>query len=182
MKLRRSPTIGHVRRIRIRRILDMPRYVRRSRARCFVCEIVAGNPDYPNHTVYRDDSAIVFFPRYPNLYGHCLVAPLQHREQVTGDFTKNEYLRLQELVHRVGEAVRAAVPCERLYVMSMGSQQANRHVHWHVAPLPPGVPLYRQQFAAFGLAAGALELAADEWEVLTSRLRSLLNTEDYHHE
>ena len=32
--------------------------------------------------------------------------------------------------------------------MSLGSHQGNAHVHWHVAPLPPGVPYEEQQFAA----------------------------------
>jgi diadenosine tetraphosphate (Ap4A) HIT family hydrolase len=77
-----------------------------------------------------------------------LVAPKEHREQVTGDFTRDEYLALQAVVHRVGEAVRRAVPTERLYVLSLGSQEGNRHAHWHLAPLPPGVPFEEQQLAA----------------------------------
>lgn len=39
-------------------------------------------------------------------------------------------------------------PTERLYVYSFGSNQGVAHVHWHVAPLPPGVPFREQQFAA----------------------------------
>ena len=33
-----------------------------------------------------------------------------------------------------------AAPTERLYLLSLGSHQGNAHVHWHIAPLPPGVP------------------------------------------
>jgi diadenosine tetraphosphate (Ap4A) HIT family hydrolase len=40
------------------------------------------------------------------------------------------------------------VPTERLYVFSFGSNQGVAHVHWHLAPLPPGVPFEQQQFAA----------------------------------
>lgn len=129
--------------------------------------------------IYRDDFAIAFLSRYPSLYGHCLVAPIEHREQATGDFSMEDYLRPQEVVYRVGEAVRAALPCECLYVMSMGSQQGNRHVHWHVAPLPPGVPLFRQQFAAFGLAAGVLDLNDEEWDALASQLQTLVNNDEH---
>jgi diadenosine tetraphosphate (Ap4A) HIT family hydrolase len=71
-----------------------------------------------------------------------------HREQVTGEFGIEEYLALQHLVYRVGEAVRQELPTERLYIMSLGSQSGNRHVHWHVAPLPPGVAY--QEGAAVG--------------------------------
>ena len=42
------------------------------------------------------------------------------------------YLRLQQWVNRVGQAVQQVVPTERLYVLSVGSQQGNRHVHCHV--------------------------------------------------
>jgi histidine triad (HIT) family protein len=33
-------------------------------------------------------------------------------------------------------------------VLSLGSQAANAHVHRHLAPLPPGVPLAQQQYHA----------------------------------
>jgi ATP adenylyltransferase len=67
---------------------------------------------------------------------------------VTGDFSLDEYLDLQKVVYRVAEALRQELPTERVYILSVGSQQGNRHVHWHVAPLPPGIPLEEQQFAA----------------------------------
>lgn len=38
---------------------------------------------------------------------------------------------------RVAVAVAAVVPVERMYCLSLGSQQGNAHLHWHVAPLPP---------------------------------------------
>ncbi|MFI9722081.1 hypothetical protein ACIHFE_20860 [Streptomyces sp. NPDC052396] len=32
--------------------------------------------------------------------------------------------------------------------ISLGSQQGNAHLHWHIAGLPPGVPYERQQYHA----------------------------------
>lgn len=116
--------------------------------RCFICELLAGNPQFAHHVIYEDDYAIAFLNKYPRLRGYVLVAPREHREQVTAEFTPEEYLRLQWVVHRVGEALRQVLPTERLYIFSLGSQDGNRHVHWHVAPLPPGIPFERQQFAA----------------------------------
>jgi diadenosine tetraphosphate (Ap4A) HIT family hydrolase len=110
--------------------------------------MLRGNPEYRHHVVYEDERTIAFLQRYQTLYGYVLVAPKQHREQVTDDFGLDEYLDLQTVIHRVGQAIRAVAPTERLYVLSLGSQQANRHVHWHLAPLPPGVPFEQQQFAA----------------------------------
>jgi diadenosine tetraphosphate (Ap4A) HIT family hydrolase len=156
-----------------RRYVD-PEQVRRELAgRCFICELVAGNPEFAHHVVYEDDGAIAFLNRYPALYGYVLVAPRQHREQVTGDFTRAEYRQLQEVVRRVGEAVRRVVATERLYVLSLGSQQGNRHVHWHVAPLPPGVPFEQQQFAALDTDE-RLDLSDDELAELAARIRTAL--------
>jgi diadenosine tetraphosphate (Ap4A) HIT family hydrolase len=81
-----------------------------------------------------------------------------------------EYLSLQRLVYQVGEALRPELPTERLYVMSLGSQSGNRHVHWHVAPLPPGVPYEQQQFAAFSWDRGVLDLPDLELTDLAKRI------------
>jgi ATP adenylyltransferase len=141
--------------------------------RCFICGFLAGNPDLAHEVVYEDDFSVAFLNRYPPLYGYVLVAPREHREEVTGDFTPEEYLRLQEVVYRVGEAVRAVVPTERLYVLSLGSREANAHVHWHVAPLPPGKPFEQQQFAALDTNT-RLELSAEERAELARKLQARL--------
>jgi diadenosine tetraphosphate (Ap4A) HIT family hydrolase len=150
---------------------DLREYVKRTRAGpCFVCEIVAGNPDYRHHVIYEDDEAIVFLNKYPTLYGYVLVAPKAHREQVTGDFSPEEYLSLQSLIYRVAEALRQTVPTERLYLLSLGSLQGNRHVHWHIAALPPGVPYEEQQLAALALERGVLVISEEEKAALARTL------------
>lgn len=73
---------------------------------CFICEMIAGNLDYRHHIIYEDETAVVFLNKYPVLYGYTLVAPRRHVEQVTGDFSGEEYLALQGLIYRVAEAVR----------------------------------------------------------------------------
>jgi diadenosine tetraphosphate (Ap4A) HIT family hydrolase len=136
--------------------------------------MVAGNPEYRHEVVYEDETAIVFFNRYPVLYGYLLVAPKAHREQVTGDFSLEEYLALQRVIYRVAEALRQEVPTERMYVLSLGSQQGNRHVHWHVAPLPPDVPFEEQQLAALDIEKGVLDIPAEEMAGLAARLHRRL--------
>lgn len=73
-------------------------------------------------------------------------------------------------MHRADRALTDLLPTERLYVLSLGSQQANRHVHWHLAALPPGVPYDQQQTAVFDLARGHLDIPDDELADLTRRL------------
>lgn len=139
---------------------------------CFLCELVAGTN--PHHVIYEDQSAIVFLNKYPSLYGYTLVAPREHREQATGDFTLEEYLQLQQLIYQVAEAIRRVVPTERLYIQTLGSQQGNRHVHWHVAPLPPGVPYELQQTAALDSSKGVLAIPDEEMASLARSIRQAM--------
>lgn len=145
---------------------------------CFICAIISG-ADTSHHLVYRDEVAVAFLSKYPTLYGYIIVAPLQHREQVTGDFTLDEYLTLQQVVYRIGEAVRRALPTERLYILSLGSEQGNRHVHWHVAPLPPGVPFEQQQLEALSIIGkGYLQLTDAEMKQLAALIRQQIGSDD----
>ena len=158
-----------------RQPFDLEGYVERIlHGPCFICRLVAGDAAYRHHVVYEDDWAIAFLNKYPTLVGYTLVSPKPHLEQVTGDFTADEYLRLQTLVRHVGEAVRRAFGAERVYVLSLGSQQANSHVHWHVAPLPPGVAPEDQQFAALDVTRGFLALSDGEMAEIAQRIREEL--------
>lgn len=138
--------------------LDQDAYLARVRAACFVCETVAGRPGYEHDIAHRDDDVIVFLAKWPWAVGHLLVAPVDHRESVVSDFTVDEYLRLQRIVHAAGRAVSEVVATERLYVLSLGSEQGNRHVHWHLAPLPPGVPYAEQQVVFLAAERGYLDV------------------------
>jgi diadenosine tetraphosphate (Ap4A) HIT family hydrolase len=154
---------------------DIEAYTDRVRAGpCFVCEMLAGNPDYQHHIVYENEIAVAFLNKYPTLYGYTLVAPKKHCEQVTGDFSVEEYLALQRFIFCVAEAIRESVPNERIYLLSLGSQQGNRHVHWHIAPLPPGVPYEGQQMEALRLSKGVLKLSDEEMAALAKNIRQAL--------
>jgi diadenosine tetraphosphate (Ap4A) HIT family hydrolase len=158
-----------------RQPFDLESYVHNIQTRpCFICELIAGNPEYGHHVIYEDEKAIIFLNKYPTLYGSLLVAPRRHREQVTGDFSLTEYLALQQLIYHMGETLRLVAPTERLYILSLGSQQGNRHAHWHLAPLPPGTPFEAQQCEALTLKAGVLQIPEVELAALAARLRDML--------
>lgn len=154
-----------------RQSIDFDAYVQSTRTGpCFLCEIAAHNPECPHHVVFENEQAIVFLNNYPMLRGYVLVAPRDHREQVTSDFTLEEYHNLQTLIYQVAEAVRQEVPTERVYIFSFGSQAANSHAHWHIAPLPPGVPYEQQQFQAVMLENGVLDIPEEELAELAKRI------------
>src|SRR5919206_2239806 len=137
---------------------------------CFVCGMVQGDVRFPENIIYEDNRAVAFLDAYPRAYGYTLVAPKEHREQVTGDFTMEEYLDLQHLVYRVSEAVREEVGAERMYIYTFGSNQGGAHVHWHVVPLPPGVPYEEQQGAWASWDMGVLDIPQEEMASLAARI------------
>ncbi len=151
---------------------------------CFICEFLKGNPDYHHHRLYQDDLAVAFLARAPNregrhlvqALGYTLVVPREHREQVTYDFTLAEYLHLQTVVYHVAEALRQELPTERVSILSLGSDEGNSHVHWHVVSLPPGVPYDEQQFRFLMAECGVVELAEQEMLDIAARLQERLRS------
>jgi diadenosine tetraphosphate (Ap4A) HIT family hydrolase len=136
--------------------------------------MLQGDPGYSHVMVYEDPLAVAFLSRYPTQLGYCIVAPRRHVEHVVGELELDDYLGLQTVVHRVGRAISLTVPTERLYVLSLGSQQGNSHVHWHLAPLPPGVPYEQQQYYAVMAEHGVLDVRLDQQQRLATRIRANL--------
>ncbi|MEV4539098.1 HIT family protein [Asanoa sp. NPDC049518] len=139
---------------------------------CFVCATLREDPDYRHHLVYEDETCAAFLNRYPPLVGYTLVVPRAHVTDVTGD--RGLFRHVTDVVHDVAEALKRVVPTERIYLMSLGSHQGNAHVHWHVAPLPPGVPYAAQQFAALMNSGGVLPVTDEDQAALAERLRAAL--------
>jgi diadenosine tetraphosphate (Ap4A) HIT family hydrolase len=156
-----------------RRSIDHDALRRSLAGRCFICGLVSRDPEFAHSIIYEDDIAIAFLSKYPTVRGYTLVAPRSHREQVTADFSSDHYLALQRVIYRVSEAIRRSVPTERLYILSLGSQQSNRHVHWHLVPLPPGVPFEQQQYAVLDR-KDYLSFSDDETTHLVDRIRNEL--------
>ena len=127
------------------------------------------DPEYPADIVYEDDAVIAFLDKYPRLVGWILVAPRVHREQVTGDLSIEEYLALQRRLYGISEAARQELGVERVNLLALGSNQGNSHVHWHVIPLPPGVPYREQQLGVFR--QGILRIPEGYRVALAARIR-----------
>jgi diadenosine tetraphosphate (Ap4A) HIT family hydrolase len=150
--------------------MDWQTYHERARTGpCFVCQIVSRHPDFPAHILYEDEIAIAFLDKYPRVPGYTVLAPRAHRTGVTRDFGLEEYLALQARLHRVAEAVREEMHAERLYLLALGSNQGNAHVHWHIVPLPLGTPYEQQQLEIYRL--DVLKQSPEELADLAARLR-----------
>ncbi|GAA3678728.1 hypothetical protein GCM10022224_048640 [Nonomuraea antimicrobica] len=155
---------------------DIEAYEARVKSRpCFICAVVAGDPDYAHEQiVYEDDRHLAFLARYPTMPGYVLVSPKRHIEHVVRDLDEDAYHAIMGVVRKVALAVEAVVPSERTYVLSLGSQEGNAHLHWHVAPLPPGTPYREQQFYALMSENGLIPWSQTQAEELAGRLRAAL--------
>jgi histidine triad (HIT) family protein/ATP adenylyltransferase len=156
---------------------DFGEYGRRvTEGPCFVCAFVAGHPDYRHHTLYEDDEWVAFLNRYPTLLGYTLVAPKAHIEDWVHELHEEQFLRFQSVVRLVALALADCLPTERMYSMSLGSRQGNAHLHWHLAPMPPGVPYDRQQFHALMAEHGVLAVDDVRQAELADRIRTRLQS------
>ncbi|TDD14833.1 HIT family protein [Nonomuraea diastatica] len=155
---------------------DVEAYVARvTSSPCFICAIVAGDPAYAaEQIVYEDDHHLAFLARYPTMPGYLLVSPKRHIEHVVRDLGEDAYLELMRVVRKVALAVESVVPSERTYLLSLGSRQGNAHLHWHVAPLPPGTPYDEQQYHALMAENGTIPWTQEQAEELAARLRRAL--------
>jgi len=141
---------------------------------CFICAFLRGDPGAEHELLYDDGAHVALLNRYPTLRGYALVVPRRHVTDVVRDLTSAEYLALQAVVHKVARAVNQVVPTERTYILSLGDMQGNAHVHWHVAPLPPGVPEHQQQYHALMAENGILPQTPDEVARLGAAIRAAL--------
>lgn len=71
-------------------------------------------------------------------------------------------------------AVSEVVPTE--WVHSLGSMQGNAQLHWHVAPLPPGVPYDRQQYYALTTEHGVVDIDDGSQASLARDVRNWLSS------
>ncbi|MEV5710646.1 HIT family protein [Actinoallomurus sp. NPDC052274] len=165
-----------------RLVLDTAQYAARLQAdnrtgRCFICDLVEDENNEPGALIYRDELCVVLFPNAPRLLGYTMLAPREHHTGVVADFTEDDYVALQRRVHRLGRALTALVSTERLYIFSFGSHQGVAHVHWHVVPLPPGVPFEEQQFNAVNR-PDYLQIPAKDQAALAKRIAAAMASHD----
>ena len=156
-----------------RQPFDLASLVQRTRnGPCFICGLVSGDPAFAHHVVEEDDDTIVFLSKYPTLPGYCLVSPKTHIEDLAEDLSRDSYLRLQATVHQLSRALKHTFDAERIYVLSLGSQQGNSHLHWHVVPLPKGIPYEEQQYHALMAEHGVLSFSETEMAAMATRIRT----------
>lgn len=157
---------------------DKEGYEKQARSgRCFICAMLSGDPDYRHEIIWEDEEHIAFLTRDQTMPGYALACPKAHVQHVLRDLDDGAYLAMMRFVRATGRAIEAVLGPERTYLLSLGSQQGNDHVHWHIAPLPPGVPYEQQQYHALmaenGLIATTPEAKAELARQIGAAVRRL---------
>ena len=156
-------------------VFDLDEYAQRiMTGPCFICAMQRGDPGYEHELIASDDAHIAFLSRYPTLPGYALIAPKAHLEQVVADFDDTTFTAMMAFVRRVAQGVEAVLRPERTYLLSLGSQQGNAHVHWHIAALPPGIPYREQQYHALMAEHGILATTPQTQADLAARIAAAM--------
>ncbi|GLQ11961.1 hypothetical protein GCM10007913_38930 [Devosia yakushimensis] len=163
-----------------RQAFDLAGLVNRSRTGpCFICRMLAGDPAYRHHIIAQDDFFVAFLSKYPTMAGYAIVCPKAHIEDLADGLSPDDYLRLQAVVHRLSRALKQVFDAERIYVLSLGSQSGNSHIHWHVTPLPKGVPYEQQQYHALMAENGVLKFSDAEMAAMAARISTAFEGLEY---
>lgn len=88
--------------------------------------IIAG--EIPCYKVAEDDNYFAFLDISPVAEGHTLVVP-KHEIDYLFDLSDAEYSGLTLFAKRVAEAIRKAVPCQRVGVAVIGLEVPHAHIH-----------------------------------------------------
>lgn len=88
--------------------------------------IVAG--EIPCYKIGEDERNFAFLDISPVAKGHVLVIPKKEVDYLF-DLSDEDYASLQMFAKRVAEAIKRAIPCNRVGVAVMGLEVPHAHIH-----------------------------------------------------
>lgn len=93
-------------------------------------KIVKG--EIPSYKIAEDDNFYAFLDINPNSAGHTLCIPKIEVDKVL-DLDEETYMGLMAFSRKIGKAIEAAIPCNRVGITVIGLEVP--HVHVHLIPL-----------------------------------------------
>ncbi len=104
---------------------------------CFLCRAVGSDDDRRSLVVWRAESCFCLLNRWPYNNGHLMVAPAQHRADVS-DLSDAELLDQVCMVRRCRELLGDVLHPDGFNVgMNLGAAAGAglaTHLHWHIVP------------------------------------------------
>ena len=88
--------------------------------------IIAG--EIPAHKIAETDEFVAFLDVRPQAKGHTLCVPKEEIDYIF-DIDDEQLARLMVFAKRVGRAVEAVVPCQRIGIAVIGLEVPHAHIH-----------------------------------------------------
>lgn len=120
------------------------------------------NGEIPAYKVAEDDDYLAFLDIAPNAEGHTLCITKKEVDKLL-DLDEEAYLGLMAFSRRVGKAIEASVPCDRVGMMVIGLEVPHVHVHL--------IPLNDMRDATF---QKKVSFSDSEFKAIATRIRSNL--------
>lgn len=89
--------------------------------------------EIPSYKVAENDEFYAFLDIAPMAKGHTLVIPKNVEDDYIFNLDENTYMGLCAFAREVAQAIKAAVPCQRVGVAVLGMEVP--HTHIHLVPL-----------------------------------------------
>jgi len=101
---------------------------------CIFCQIVRG--EKPSKIIYENENAICFLPKEIEVYGHTLVVPKQHFQDLY-DIPQDLLCKLTEVIQFLTKEYKTKIGATGMNVLhasGQDDQQSVPHFHFHLFP------------------------------------------------
>lgn len=102
---------------------------------CVFCKIIAG--ELPSSKIYEDERTLAILDINPISAGHTLVLPKSSEVKNIFDISKEDWLAMTGLVHRLAAAVERAMGADGVNIVMNNREHAGQvidHPHIHIIP------------------------------------------------
>ncbi len=134
-------------------------------AMCIFCNIISG--EIPSYKVYEDDNFYAFLDISQATYGHTLVVPKQHFENL---FAMPDFLleKMLILVRDLASKIKTATNCKGINILNNNGEAAGQSVHhFHIHIIP------RYDNDNFSIKAIENKLNNEEFKALLFKINSI---------
>jgi histidine triad (HIT) family protein len=108
--------------------------MQRSNENCIFCKII--NKSIPNAIIYENDKFLAFLDKYPINYGHSLIVPKDHFNNIL-EMPTELVGQMHSLVPQIAKAIITSIDGNGFNVSQNNGRSANQiipHVHVHIVP------------------------------------------------
>ncbi|MEO0573532.1 MAG: HIT family protein [Bacteroidota bacterium] len=119
------------------------------------------NGEIPCYKIAEDEDFFAFLDINPNAEGHTLCVPKKEVDKLL-DLDEATYMGLMAFSRKVGKAIEAVIPCERVGLTVIGLEVPHVHVHL--------IPLHTMANATF---QHKVRLTPEQFESIAARIREV---------